>query len=218
MIIKANGHSALIAVTGLFVLCVSPLQAETDTETSTANSKSDNEIAAPMPQHNHLQHAWHHRRSDVPRRSHAIETKADADKSAKEPAAANIAADDSKILPDIPPLVANANARMLLAGIQLSTSVAIPMGIDARAASDPSAAAKADNGTLVVSADQLNDVDRSLREGGQVAATSADPPPGQTIATTSEVPVWDQTSLIGKIFIGFGTLLTMASAARMFMT
>ena len=27
----------------------------------------------------------------------------------------------------------------------------------------------------------------------------------------------DKTSLIGKIFIGFGALLTMASAARMFM-
>jgi hypothetical protein len=28
---------------------------------------------------------------------------------------------------------------------------------------------------------------------------------------------WDETSLIGKIFIGFGALLTVASAARMFM-
>jgi hypothetical protein len=28
---------------------------------------------------------------------------------------------------------------------------------------------------------------------------------------------WDQASLIGKIFIAFGGLLTAASAARMFM-
>ena len=28
---------------------------------------------------------------------------------------------------------------------------------------------------------------------------------------------WGQTSLIGKIFIAFGGLLTLASAARMFM-
>jgi hypothetical protein len=28
---------------------------------------------------------------------------------------------------------------------------------------------------------------------------------------------WDETSLIGKVFIGFGTLLTIASAVRMFM-
>jgi hypothetical protein len=217
MIVKASSRSALIVITGLFVLCVCTAQAETDTEASTANSKSDNAIAAPVPQHKHLKHAWHHQKSDVPRKFHAIEAKADADRSEKEPAAANVAADDSKALPNISPLIANANAQMLLAGAQLSTSAAIPTGIDAHAASDPSAAAKADNGTLVVSADQLNDVDRSLREGDQVAATVADPPPGQAIATTSEVPVWDQASLIGKIFIGFGTLLTMASAARMFM-
>jgi hypothetical protein len=35
---------------------------------------------------------------------------------------------------------------------------------------------------------------------------------------TNESSIWDQTSLIGKIFIGFGALLTMASAARMFIT
>ena len=35
--------------------------------------------------------------------------------------------------------------------------------------------------------------------------------------STSEHSIWDETSLIGKIFIGFGALLTIASAARMFM-
>ena len=58
------------------------------------------------------------------------------------------------------------------------------------------------------------------------------PPPAATLAMASaDAPVaaatepvmagssstLDQTSLIGKIFIGFGALLTMASAARMFM-
>jgi hypothetical protein len=33
----------------------------------------------------------------------------------------------------------------------------------------------------------------------------------------SQNATWDETSLIGKIFIGFGALLTIASAARMFM-
>ena len=36
-------------------------------------------------------------------------------------------------------------------------------------------------------------------------------------AASSEGSAWDQSSLIGKIFIGFGALLTLASAARMFM-
>jgi hypothetical protein len=35
--------------------------------------------------------------------------------------------------------------------------------------------------------------------------------------SASEHSIWDETSLIGKIFIGFGALLTIASAARMFM-
>jgi hypothetical protein len=37
------------------------------------------------------------------------------------------------------------------------------------------------------------------------------------MASGNDGSTWDQTSLIGKIFIGFGALLTMASAARMFM-
>jgi hypothetical protein len=37
------------------------------------------------------------------------------------------------------------------------------------------------------------------------------------VAASSDSSSSDQTSLIGKIFIGFGTLLTLASAARMFM-
>jgi hypothetical protein len=37
------------------------------------------------------------------------------------------------------------------------------------------------------------------------------------LASGSDSSTWDQTSLIGKIFIAFGALLTMASAARMFM-
>lgn len=37
------------------------------------------------------------------------------------------------------------------------------------------------------------------------------------MAASGEHSVWDETSLIGKIFIAFGALLTIASAARMFM-
>ena len=38
-----------------------------------------------------------------------------------------------------------------------------------------------------------------------------------SVLANGESSTWDQTSLIGKIFIAFGALLTMASAARMFM-
>jgi hypothetical protein len=37
------------------------------------------------------------------------------------------------------------------------------------------------------------------------------------VVAGSQNASWDETSLIGKLFIGFGALLTVASAARMFM-
>ena len=74
----------------------------------------------------------------------------------------------------------------------------------------------------VIASDQLNDVDREMQ--GQ---TPASRPQQQTIAmapakaapvlASSDSSALDQTSLIGKVFIAFGALLTMASAARMFM-
>ena len=45
----------------------------------------------------------------------------------------------------------------------------------------------------------------------------AAPPVAPVTAGINQSTTWDQTSLIGKIFIAFGALLTMASAARMFM-
>jgi hypothetical protein len=71
--------------------------------------------------------------------------------------------------------------------------------------------------------DPLANVDRSPHENtsaqssapaAAAAAPSARTAP--TIAASGEHSVWDETSLIGKIFIGFGALLTIASAARMF--
>jgi hypothetical protein len=219
MIVKASGRSALIVTTGLFVLCVSPVQAETGTEASVAAPTSDSAGAAPVATHRYLRHGSHHRRSYAHRRSHVIAAKADPDTSDKPAVAATVATDDSKAtLPEIPPSVANANAQMLLAGVQLSAAAAIPTGTDVPAAADPSAAVKAGDATLIAAADQLNDVDRTLHEGGQPEAAVANPPPAQaaTMTITPDGSVWDQTSLIGKIFIGFGALLTMASAARMF--
>ena len=75
----------------------------------------------------------------------------------------------------------------------------------------------------VVASDQLNDVDRALREetppSPPVAVASNDEEPAhRTVAMAdSDHSLWDETSLIGKVFIAFGTLLTIASAARMFM-
>ena len=89
----------------------------------------------------------------------------------------------------------------------------------------------------VVASDQLNDVDRELQAEPKQRAADAGTDAAIPAATdggdgrgrgqgndvrrirfgSSESTTWDQTSLIGKIFIAFGALLTMASAARMFM-
>lgn len=86
------------------------------------------------------------------------------------------------------------------------------------------------NGVQVAAADQLNDVDRT-----QAAEATAPPAPAplaeapvQSTKIIKAVPsgerqvlkaddsdTWNKTSLIGKIFIAFGGLLTLASAARM---
>jgi hypothetical protein len=73
----------------------------------------------------------------------------------------------------------------------------------------------------VAASDQLSDADRALREtppAQTAAVASKDAPAPRTVAMAgNEHSLWDETSLIGKVFIAFGTLLTIASAARMFM-
>jgi hypothetical protein len=103
---------------------------------------------------------------------------------------------------------------------------------------DKPAGAQAETDGQVVASDQLNDLDRALQQSQSQGSTSTAPstqPQAQPVAqalamapvkaasaapasaNSNESSTWDQTSLIGKIFIAFGALLTMASAARMFM-
>ena len=69
--------------------------------------------------------------------------------------------------------------------------------------------------------DQLSDADRAARQDDvktPVVVTQTETPARATpVVAGSQNASWDETSLIGKIFIGFGALLTVASAARMFM-
>jgi hypothetical protein len=66
-------------------------------------------------------------------------------------------------------------------------------------------------------------VDRALQEQPANSQTTVALAPTKQVAqvatqaAANDTSTWDQTSLIGKIFIAFGALLTIASAARMFM-
>ena len=89
------------------------------------------------------------------------------------------------------------------------------------AASSKPAAAETDAAGATAS-DQLGETDRGLQEAPVVQAPATQ---GVVLASTSRASAeagndsstLDKTSLIGKIFIAFGALLTVASAARMFM-
>jgi hypothetical protein len=221
---KANGRSALILATGLFVCFAAPSQAAAGGDNATANSKSENAAGAPLVLTKNLKQGSHQKKSYAHGKSGTVAVKPAADqKSAADQKAA--APDDGGASPALPPTVANAKAQLPSADTPAGNAMAMSARaneIRQAAPDDPANAKadnKADNGTQVVAADQLNDLDRALHQGNPPPANlvlaSADPP--HVAAAGQESSTWDRTSLIGKIFIGFGALLTMASAARMFM-
>jgi hypothetical protein len=126
---------------------------------------------------------------------------------------------DAGLPGEIPASVANANARM---GSEVTddTARAVTARANALLTSDqPVEAQGSVTTTQVVEADQLNEVDKTLQEPATSSQTTVAVAPTKPVTTAKaqETSTWDQTSLIGKIFIAFGALLTIASAARMFM-
>ena len=144
---------------------------------------------------------------------------------------ADAAPNDDRSALSLPPSVANANARLASADAAPDSATALSsqardrLQLLAANQSDPQAQPGAN--TELVAADQLNDVDRALSENGDdkdkapsaTLAMAVAQAPAQTpvAAVSNDDSAWGQTSLIGKIFIAFGGLLTLASAARMFM-
>ena len=223
MMIKATGRSALILATGIFVCLAGPSQAAVGTDTTTASTKP--ESPAPVVLSKYAKHSAHHGKSYTHRKSSTVAQKPSDKKDLdKKDAPADAAAGDNDNSSAIPPTVANANAQM--APTQMAATD-VPGGnakaMSARASeivqANP-ADAQTNVDSQLVAADQLNDVDRALHAGNPpalVMASADTPAAAPVMASGNDGSTWDQTSLIGKIFIGFGALLTMASAARMFM-
>jgi hypothetical protein len=129
---------------------------------------------------------------------------------------------------ELPASIANARAELASADVAPDTAIVLSsqardrVQLMADSQPEPNAAASdADAG--VVAPDQINELDRALDEKKIEARPVV--PPALTMAmaqapaaASSSDSAWDQTSLIGKLFIGFGVLLTLASAARLFMT
>jgi hypothetical protein len=97
----------------------------------------------------------------------------------------------------IPPSVANANAQLRSSDTPVANA-------------EPAAAAE----TMPASPPDAQPAAMNPMVAAAEAPAAREAP---VQPSTSEHSIWDETSLIGKIFIGFGALLTIASAARMFM-
>jgi hypothetical protein len=191
MKIKASGCAALILAAGLFACVAAPSTAAAGTDRS----------------------KWikHHRHYAQDSSGKAAVKSSDSE---SEPA---VTGENGELNPAaLPPLVANANAQLAAANLPAESARAMTTRANdiVQAAADES---------QVVASDQLNDVDRALHDDTPrqttLAMASAEAPgaTARPVTAGSESTSSDQASLIGKIFIACGALLTLASAARLFL-
>lgn len=213
MTVRASGHAALILAAGLLVWGSGPSQAAAEAGEVAASSKLESSRTSVKHAIRHWRRHGHRKFSRTALKS-AVSAKA---------ASTEAAAGDRRNSNALPPAVADANAQLTAS----DTAAGNASAMSARANDMLQAAPDKPVDAQVVSADQVHDVDHALRESPPPATTMAVataeaspariPAAAMFVAGSNESSVWDQASLIGKIFIGFGALLTMASAARMFM-
>lgn len=236
MNIKASGRSALIIAAGFWVCLASPLQAAEDADGGVAASTTETAAGPPVALNKFARKSRHWKRVSSRRKPVKVASKASTENAKpskiKKVIDADAAMKDDDSQSAIPLSVANANAQLAAADLPADTNtvstkasnmlrtMAARQGDSAEPQTPaPAPAANAE----LVSADQLNDVDRALSDSRSddrdkaPAATLAMAVAQAPAAVSTEDSTWGQTSLIGKIFIAFGGLLTLASAARMFM-
>jgi hypothetical protein len=243
MNIKASGRSALIIAAGFWVCVSGPLQAAEDADGGVTASRTEAAAGPPVAlnkftkKSRHWKHVSSQRKSAKVASRDSIERAKTSEKISekKKTLEADAALNDDGSAPSLPPSVANANAQLRSAdgpadsATALSSQARDRLQVMAANQSDPQTQSPAAN-TELVAADELNDVDRALSENGNddkdkapsatLAMAVAQAPAqaqAQAAAASTDDSAWTQTSLIGKIFIAFGGLLTLASAARMFM-
>ncbi|QOZ76039.1 hypothetical protein XH83_11635 [Bradyrhizobium sp. CCBAU 53351] len=218
---KASGRAALILLAGLFVLFGGVAQAAPDQATGGKSDSAGKQADAAKPS-KHRRHES--RRTSSSKTAQKSDDKTDAPAKTEEPKADAKAENDTPASSQMPPAVANANAQLAAADTPpaaAASAMTDRANDNVQAAADNPGAPNPES--QVVAPDQLNDIDRAVQQDSPpaqktvIAATEAQPRPAPVMASSQQSSAWDQSSLIGKIFIGVGTLLTLASAARMFM-
>jgi hypothetical protein len=243
MNIKASGRSALIIAAGFWVCVSGPLQAAEDADGGVTASRTETAAGPPVALNKFTKKSRHWKRVSSQRKSAKVASRDSTEpvktsekkiSEKRKTLEADAAPIDGGSAPSLPPSVANANAQLTSAdgpadsATALSSQARDRLQVMAANQSDPQAQPPAAN-TELVAADELNEVDRALSENTNdkdkapaatlAMAVAQAPAPAQTQAAvvSTDDSAWSQTSLIGKIFIAFGGLLTLASAARMFM-
>jgi hypothetical protein len=221
MTIKTSARPVLILATGLFVCFAgpSPVAAGAD-DKAVADSKSAGSESGPAAEEfvavkKYVKHGSRHWKRHAHRTSGKVALKSSP---AKKTDATEVASADGGVSTAIPPLVANANAQLVSADRPDGNAMAMSARANdiLQAAADKPVDAQPAAEAPVVPPDALNEVDRTV---------PASDPPAPTVATADATAAessgdsssLDRTSLIGKIFMACGGLLTLASAARMFM-
>ena len=224
MTIKASARSAMIFAAGLLVSFATPpaMAAGANTDSATV-SKSESAVSGKSAGQGsrYLKKRYAHRKYTRAASKSAEGSKADEKR---------VADASGAIPPAMPEWLANANAQMTAADVApdsakgMSAAMSEKANTVLQAAVDKPADAEAPADTAVAAPDQLNETDRALHlqeapatSTQTVALASTSRPAADGQAATSDSSTLDKTSLIGKIFIAFGALLTVASAARMFM-
>jgi hypothetical protein len=228
MTIKASARSALILAAGLLLSFAGPppaIAAGTDAD-SAAVSKPESATSGKSVRQGsrYLKKRYAHRKYT------RAASKSEESKKADEKRVADASGATPPAMPD---WLANANAQMTAADAApdgakdtakaMSSAMSEKANTVLQAAADKPADAEAPADTAAAAPDQLNETDRALQlqdvpstqTVAMASAKSASDAPAQ--AANNDSSTLDKTSLIGKIFIAFGALLTMASAARMFM-
>jgi hypothetical protein len=222
----ASGRSALIITAGLWLCLAAPISAQQSDQDATANSASDATANTDSPTDAPV----------VPNKSVKPRPKRPA--AAQSHQSAKMASkpwngkktDDAQALQDdpsasgFPSSVSNAKAQFGAGGSNLADSALKTMSTQADnmlgtvRQVDPATApaeASAANRALVAP-DQVNDVDRTISQDATPAPTLSMMVPQTPSAVSNVDSTWGRTSMIGKVFVALGGLLTLASAARMF--
>lgn len=230
MNIRASGRSALIIAAGLWLGFAGPMRATNSAAQPAGTAVQTENAGAPVKlgrftrHHSHKRHAAHARKS--------AKAAPKTDEKDKEKTVAQ--SSDEKV--PLPPTIANANAeipgnaedRPRTEADALANSAGEMLSSNQESSGQAETAPSPAAAPEIVSPDELNEIDKALNDEKQTtptlalasldaaeSASNGDNSPHN--AAVSEDTTWNQASLIGKIFIAFGGVLTLASAARMFM-